>query len=83
MADTQTFQNIDAAKWARIEAAVKAKGGITISNNDGEASAKGVDIKWDYLPDALSLTVTLVSRRFFDPSSAEIDTDLATWVAAA
>lgn len=83
MADTQTFTGIDADKWARIEAAVKAKGGITISHNDGEAEAKGVDIKWDYLPATLTLLITLVSRKFFDPSSAEIDADLATWIAGA
>lgn len=81
--DTQTFENIDAAKWARIEAEVKAKGGITITQDDGEGKAKGVDIKWDYYPETEKLTITLVSREFFDPKASVLDTDIATWIASA
>ncbi|HEV2709168.1 MAG TPA: hypothetical protein VGU67_03045 [Edaphobacter sp.] len=76
MADTQTFSNIDAAKWERIKAAIKAKTGIEIDSNVGTKGAKGVSITWTYNPVSLDLAATLLSRKFFDPSAEEIDHDI-------
>lgn len=83
MADTQTFSNIDGAKWARIQAAVKAKAGIDASGNVGAGGAKGIQISWNYDPTALTLEILLVKRSFYDPSEQAIDTDIAQWIASA
>jgi len=83
MADTQTFQDVDAAKWERIKSQIKAKAGIEISTDSGIASEKGVKLAWGYNAADSTLSVTLVSRAFYDPSAATIDTDIAQWIASA
>lgn len=83
MPDTQIFASIDAAKWDRIQAAVKAKAGIDISSDFGVASAKGITISWNYVPVAENLVIRLVKRSFYDPSSDTIDIDIAQWIDAA
>lgn len=83
MPDTQTFLNIDAAKWTRIKAAVKAKAGIDITADAGIDSAKGITISWIYTPADESLSISPLKRSFFDPSQATIDTDIAQWIAQA
>lgn len=83
MADTQEFSNIDAAKWQRIKDAIKDKTGIAIDSNTGTQGAKGVSITWTYNPVRLDLTVTLLSRKFFDPSADTIDHDIAEMVSNA
>lgn len=83
MADTQIFVNIDAAKWSRIQAAVKAKTGISIIGNVGHAGAKGIQLGWSYDPQSLTLNTSLFKREFFDPSEQVIDSDLAQLVEGA
>lgn len=83
MPDTQTFPNIDAAKWARIKAAVKDKAGIDISADFGVASAKGITISWNYVPAIQVLVIKLVKRSFYDPSADTIDTEILQWIEAA
>lgn len=83
MADTQTFPNVDAAKWARIKDLIKDKAGIEIASDSGIASEKGVKLAWGYNAAELSLSVTLVSRAFFDPSEKTLDTDIAQWITSA
>jgi hypothetical protein len=83
LSNTQSFQTVDAAKWERIKAAVKAKSGITISADTGQASAKGITISWAYDAATIELTITLIKESWYDPSATEIDTDIATWVQAA
>lgn len=81
--DCQTFTNIDAAKWLRIQASVKAKAGIDITTDTGIASAKGITISWTYTQATEALLISLVKRSFFDPSEQTIDTDIAQWIASA
>jgi hypothetical protein len=81
--DTQTFQNIDAAKWSRIKDQIKAKAGIVIASDSGIASEKGVKLAWGYNSAESSLSVTLVSRAFYDPKTETIDADIAQWIASA
>jgi hypothetical protein len=83
MADTQSFSNIDGAKWSRIQVAVKAKAGIDISSDFGVASSKGITISWNYVAPTETLVIKLVKRSFYDPSSDTIDTDIAQWIEAA
>lgn len=83
MPDTQTFPNIDAAKWARIQDAVKEKAGIDISADFGVASAKGITISWNYAAATKTLVIKLVKRSFYDPSADTIDADILQWIEAA
>jgi hypothetical protein len=83
MADSQTFQNIDPAKWQRIKDQIKAKAGIEITTDAGIASEKGVKLAWGYNSAGSSLSVTLVSRAFYDPKTETIDADIAQWIASA
>lgn len=83
MTDTQQFANVDAAKWQRIIAQVKAKAGIVITKDIGDAAAKGIELSWSYNAATLDLTVTLVKRSWFDPSAQVIDDDIKTWIEAA
>jgi hypothetical protein len=80
---TQTFQNVDAAKWQRVKDQLVAKANITIASDTGQAEARGIDISWSYDATAATLTVTLVSREWFDPSEQVIDTDISQWITAA
>jgi hypothetical protein len=79
----QSFGNIDQAKWDRIKAAVKDKAGIDISANTGQATAKGITLSWAYDQSTSNLTVNLVKRSWFDPSSDVIESDLADMVKSA
>lgn len=81
--DTQTFENIDAAKWARIQALVLSKTGINIAKNEGAATAKGITLGWVYDPAGLTLKTTLVKREWFDPSEKDIDLKMHEIVASA
>lgn len=83
MADTQTFPNIDAAKWQRIKDQIKAKAGIEIGSDSGIATEKGVKLAWGYNAAESTLSVTLVSRAFYDPPEKTLDTDIAQWIASA
>jgi len=83
MADSQTFQGIDADKWLRIKEAVLNKAGIGINSLIGSGSAKGITLSWSYSPDTQVLITTLVKRSFYDPSAEVIDSDIAAMVAAA
>jgi hypothetical protein len=83
MLDTQSFSNIDAAKWARIQASVKDKAGIDMVSNIGAGTAKGLTIGWVYHTDSQILAVTVVKRSFYDPSESTIDADIAQWIASA
>jgi hypothetical protein len=80
---TEQFTNVDAAKWERIKAAVKAKVGITVSSDIGDAQAKGIELSWTYNAATLDLAVALLKRSWYDPSEGEIDTDLKAWVGGA
>jgi hypothetical protein len=72
MAASETFSNVGHEKWGRIKHKVHDKTGITIDSDQGEGERHGVDLKWDYQAAAETLTITLVSRAFWDPSESEI-----------
>jgi hypothetical protein len=68
---TQSFKDIDAAKWSRIKAVILEKTGITITDDNGTSPrVKGIIIAWTYNPKLLSL---LVSRKSFDPTLTVVD----------
>lgn len=79
----EDFTNITLPKWHRICDQVHDKTGITISNLSGQASAKGLTVAWDYNSDNLRLTLSLVHRSWYDPSTDNIDTQIKAWVNAA
>lgn len=81
--NTQKFQNVDAAKWLRIKSAVKDKSGIDIATDSGTSGAKGIKLSWVYDSPSAALTVTLLSRSWFDPKENEIDADIAQWIQGA
>jgi hypothetical protein len=83
MQDTHQFSGIDAAKWTRIKDQVKAKVGVTISGDVGEASSKGIEISWSYNATTLNLTITVVKTSWYDPSISVIDTNIEQLVASA
>lgn len=83
VADTQSFPNIDAAKWERIKDLILLKVDIKIEADHGTASAKGIELTWTYNLSNTSLIVTLDSRKFFDPSAEVIDLKIADMVANA
>lgn len=83
VADTQSFNSIDAGKWQRIKDSVKSNAGIDIESDTGEASKDGVTLSWTYDGTAETLSVTLVGRAWYDPSEATIDAKLKAWIEGA
>lgn len=83
MADSQSFSNVDAAKWERIKGQIKEKVGVTITTDSGRSSAKGITISWAYSPSSTVLVVILEKRSFYDPSEQTIDKAIADLVANA
>ena len=83
---SQTFTNIDQAKWAKICASVLNASGIDMSTNMGSqnqpasATKSGITISWCYSPVTQMLTVDLVQRKFYDPSEQDIDQRIAKWI---
>lgn len=73
MHEQQEFSGIAPDRFDRIRADIKAKTGIDIAQDAGEASAKGITISWKYEEAAKSLTITTVKRSWFDPPEDVID----------
>ncbi len=57
----QIFENVSAAGWSCLQAAVAEKLGIAVSGDQGEAGKMGVTIGWDY--DAAGQRLTLTCRK--------------------
>jgi hypothetical protein len=83
VADSQTFQGIDLAKWEHFRELVLNKAGIGINSLVGNGSAKGITLSWSYSPDAQALVITLAKGSFYDPSKQDIGTDISAMVKAA
>ena len=79
MADTETFNNVDDAKWLAIKNVVKERAGLDIQSNTGEEKVKGVTFKWDY-DGSSTLQITIVDTSWYDPSAASIEEQLAKWI---
>ena len=78
--NTQTFNGIDPARFARICALVRNKTGFAISGNMGQAEDLGITVSWSY--DGVSvLILTVIKTSWYDPSVATIEADLAQLVA--
>lgn len=81
MADnSESFDNVSEDRWGKIKDAVKSNAGIEIGSDKGEASKDGVDLGWDYEAEAQTLTVTVVSRAWYDPSVSSILEKLKAWI---
>jgi hypothetical protein len=72
----QQFSGIAPDRFARICADIKAKTGIEIAQDAGEASAKGITISWAYERAKQDLTIQVLKRAWFDPSEDTIDQDI-------
>jgi hypothetical protein len=73
MHEIQEFTGIAPDRFERICADIKAKTGIVIAQDEGEASAKGITISWKYDRAKQDLTVQTLKRSWFDPPEDQID----------
>jgi hypothetical protein len=77
MADKiEQYPGITPDHFVRICADIKAKTGIDIAQDAGEASAKGITISWKYDRAAQDLSIQTLKRSWFDPSEDTIDNDI-------
>ena len=67
----QLFKGVTPEKYARLVEKARAEG-IELNGNSGRASKFGVEITWNYLPDAQELTIQCLSTPFF-MSTADVD----------
>jgi hypothetical protein len=74
--EPRKYNDITPERFAAIAAAVKAKTGIVVAGNVGQASGKGLTIGWNYDPLAKILVLTPLKRAWYDPSETTIDADL-------
>jgi hypothetical protein len=77
-----SFSGITQARWAAICELVKAKTGIVITSNAGDAKSDGYELKWTFTPEANTLVVQCLAapapERFFP---ASINHAISDWVA--
>jgi len=62
---------LTAEQWTAAQAAVQQQCGVTLAGNAGDAEKDGVVMRYAW--DGSTLTVTVVSRKFYDPSVDAID----------
>ena len=76
--EPQIFSPITPEQYANL---VRKAGdaGITLAGNSGNASQFGVEVAWDYSPEACRLTIQCVKAPFF-MSPATIDAQIKTMV---
>jgi hypothetical protein len=60
----QLFNNISPAQFAVLQQKAGAAG-IPISGNSGSASKMGVEVEWNYSPDAQQLIIQCLKTPFF------------------
>jgi hypothetical protein len=73
----EQYPGITPDHFVRICADIKAKTGIEIDKDAGEASAKGITISWKYDRTTQGLTIQTLKRSWFDPSEDTIDNDIS------
>ncbi|MFZ0747216.1 MAG: hypothetical protein WAM85_22625 [Terracidiphilus sp.] len=72
------FSNISPAQYATLIAKAKTSG-IDIAGNSGTATKFGVEVAWNYAPDAQQLTLQCLKSPFF-MSEAEVHAKLQSLV---
>ena len=72
------FAGVSPGQYDRLIEKAKAAG-IDLSGNSGTASKFGVEVAWNYAPDAQQLTLQCLRTPFF-VSSAEVDARLQSLV---
>lgn len=70
----QVFQGVTPEQYARLVEKAK-EAGIELSGNSGTASKFGVEIAWNYSPDAQELTLQTLKAPFF-MSVADVDAQI-------
>jgi hypothetical protein len=60
----QVFSNISPARYAALVERAN-RSGINLTGNWGTASQFGVEVEWNYMPDAETLTIQCLSTPFF------------------
>ena len=69
--EPQIFKDVTPDQYAHL--VQKAKGaGIEMTGNSGTASKFGVEVKWNYVPEAQELTLQCVGVPFF-MNAADVD----------
>jgi hypothetical protein len=76
--EPQIFQNITPEQYASLIQKAGASG-IGITGNSGTAAQFGVEVTWDYVPEACLLTIQCLKTPFF-LSPATIDAQIRTIV---
>lgn len=76
--EPQVFLNVTPQRYAALVAKAGAAG-IALSGNAGTASQFGVDVAWDYAPEAERLTIQCLKAPFF-MSAETIDARIKTMV---
>lgn len=74
----QRFEGITPEQYARLVAKAKAAG-IDLNGNSGTASKYGVEVAWNYVPEAQELTLQCLKTPFF-VSAADVDAKIQTLV---
>ncbi len=72
------FSNITSAQYAVLISKAESNG-ISITGNSGTASKYGVEVAWNYSPDAQQLTLQCLKTPFF-MSAADVDAKLQSLV---
>lgn len=79
MADTLTFNDVDATKWAAIKNVVKEKAGLDIQSDAGADKVKGITFAWNY-DGTSTLKLTIEDTSWYDPSVSSIESQLSSWI---
>lgn len=74
----QVFQGINAQRYARLLEKAQAAG-MPLQGNQGTAAKFGMEIAWNYRPEAQELTLQCLKAPFF-MSSAEVDAKIRSLV---
>jgi len=63
----QTFNNVTAQQFACIAQRAQDETGLVLVGNNGEASAQGITIKWNFDPTSQVLTIECIDKPFLLP----------------
>ena len=74
----QVFKGVTPEQYTRLVEKAKVAG-IDLNGNRGTASKYGVEITWDYAPDAQELTLQCLKAPFF-MSAAEVNAKIHSLV---
>jgi len=65
--DELTYVGVDGSSWARVKALVGGEYGIAIEADSGEASKRGVTLKWSYDLSEQTLAIQCLQKPFLIP----------------